>query len=116
MFIALIVVCAVLGAIALGSAAGKLTSNPKIVESLTGVGVTEAQTRILAILEILGAAGLFVGIWVPALGIAAAVGLSLYFLGAVAAHLRVHDPVARWAPAAVLALLAVAATVLQIQR
>ena len=83
---------------------------------MQSVGVTEAQTRGLAVLELLGAAGLLIGIWVPALGIAAAAALTLYFLGAVAAHLRVHGPVAEWAPAAVIALLAAAATMLQLQR
>jgi hypothetical protein len=38
-----------------------------------------------------GAVGLLTGLAVPALGIAAAIGLVLYFMCAVAAHLRVHD-------------------------
>lgn len=38
-----------------------------------------------------GAVGLLAGLAVPALGTAAAIGLVLYFICAVAAHLRVHD-------------------------
>jgi DoxX-like family len=38
-----------------------------------------------------GAVGLLVGFAVPALGTAAAVGLVLYFICAVTAHLRVRD-------------------------
>ena len=38
-----------------------------------------------------GALGLLAGFVVPALGIAAAAGLVLYFTGALVAHLRVHD-------------------------
>ncbi|NIK61670.1 DoxX family protein [Kribbella shirazensis] len=38
-----------------------------------------------------GAAGLLAGLAVPALGLLAASGLVLYFLGALVAHLRVHD-------------------------
>jgi hypothetical protein len=38
-----------------------------------------------------GAAGLLVGFGVPVLGMAAAVGLVLYFVGALSAHLRAHD-------------------------
>ena len=38
-----------------------------------------------------GAVGLLTGLVVPALGTAAAIGLVLYFIGAVAAHLRVGD-------------------------
>jgi hypothetical protein len=38
-----------------------------------------------------GAVGLLVGFAVPALGTAAAIGLVLYFVCAVTAHLRVRD-------------------------
>jgi hypothetical protein len=38
-----------------------------------------------------GGAGLLAGLLVPALGTAAAAGLVLYFVCALAAHLRVHD-------------------------
>jgi hypothetical protein len=52
-------------------------------------------------------AGLF---WWP-IGIAAAVGVILYFLGAIIAHLRVRDMT--FAPAFVVLLVAVAALVLR---
>jgi len=39
-----------------------------------------------------GAVGLAIGLVVPALGIAAAIGLVLYFICALSAHIRVHDP------------------------
>lgn len=42
-------------------------------------------------IEIAGAAGIVLGLWVAPLGIAAAVGLVAYFVGAVAGHLRVRD-------------------------
>jgi DoxX-like family len=38
-----------------------------------------------------GAVGLVAGFAVPGLGMAAAIGLVLYFICAVTAHLRVHD-------------------------
>ena len=38
-----------------------------------------------------GALGLLIGFAVPVLGLAAALGLVLYFIGAVGAHLRVRD-------------------------
>lgn len=43
------------------------------------------------ILLAFGAVGLFVGTAVPAVGMSAAIGLVLYFICAVAAHLRAHD-------------------------
>jgi len=39
-----------------------------------------------------GAAGLLIGIAVPALGTAAAIGLVVYFFCALGAHVRVRDP------------------------
>lgn len=39
-----------------------------------------------------GAVGLLVGFAVPALGTAAAIGLVVYFVCAVGAHVRVRDP------------------------
>lgn len=38
-----------------------------------------------------GALGLVIGFAVPALGIAAAIGLVAYFICALSAHIRVHD-------------------------
>ncbi|HTU37824.1 MAG TPA: DoxX family protein [Acidimicrobiales bacterium] len=38
-----------------------------------------------------GALGLAVGFAVPAVGIAAAIGLIVYFVSALGAHVRVHD-------------------------
>jgi hypothetical protein len=39
-----------------------------------------------------GALGLLIGFVVPVLGTAAAIGLVLYFICALSAHLRVRDP------------------------
>ena len=36
--------------------------------------------------------GLLIGLAVPVLGAAAAIGLVLYFIGAMSAHMRVRDP------------------------
>ncbi|KOU69598.1 hypothetical protein ADK61_37405 [Streptomyces sp. XY66] len=65
-----------------------------------------------ATLKAAGAVGLVAGLWVTPLGVAAAVGVTLYFVGAVVSHLRVKDY--ELAPAAVLALVAAAALVLRI--
>jgi hypothetical protein len=54
-----------------------------------------------------GAVGLLTGLAVPALGTAAAIGLVLYFICAVTAHLRVRD--AQFGGAVFFLLLAAAA-------
>jgi hypothetical protein len=75
------------------------------------VGVPESWLPMLGILKAAGALGLLLGlIGVPLIGTAAAVGLILFFVCAIIAHLR-----ARYysiGPAVTFLLLAVAALVL----
>jgi len=111
-----IIVTVILALAALASASGKLRKSPPVVETLTRVGVKANQIPVLAVLEILGAAGILIGLGVQALGIAAAAGLVLYFLGAVVAHLKVKDPAAALAPALGLSVVAIATLILQIGR
>ena len=73
------------------------------------VGVSESWLTTLGILKAAGALGLLVGIRVPLIGIAAAIGLVLFFLAAVITHLRAHDH--SFGLAVVFLLLAVAALV-----
>jgi uncharacterized membrane protein YphA (DoxX/SURF4 family) len=93
MTIALIVTASLLGLIATASGIQKLRKDPKVLEVMHSVGVKDSQLPILAGLEITGALGLLIGIWIPPLGIAASIGLALYFLGAVVAHVRAKDSV-----------------------
>jgi len=76
------------------------------------VGVSESWLTTLGILKAAGALGLLVGIRVPLIGIAAAIGLVLFFLAAVITHLRAHDH--SFGLAVVFLLLAVAALVVQV--
>jgi DoxX-like protein len=55
------------------------------------VGVPLKYFPLLAVCEFAGALGLLAGIWWPTLGVAAAIGLVLYFVGAIVSHLRVGD-------------------------
>jgi DoxX-like family len=82
-----------------------------LLDNMTRLGVPHSQVASLGLLKAAGAAGLVVGVAIPAIGIAAAIGLVLFFLGAIATALR-----ARWyghlpQPAGYLAL-ATAALVL----
>ncbi|MBV9196658.1 MAG: DoxX family protein [Solirubrobacterales bacterium] len=71
------------------------------------VQVSQRWMVPLGMLLASGAVGLLAGFAVPALGTAAAVGLVLYFICAVSAHLRVRDR--RFGGAAFFLLLAAAA-------
>jgi hypothetical protein len=113
MFIAYIVVAVLLAAVASLSGRAKLTKDERVVKSITGVGVPLNRFPLLAAAEFAGAVGLLVGIAIAPIGIAAAIGLILYFLGAVLAHLRVRDFKGIPGPLPLLAL-AVAALILRI--
>ena len=71
------------------------------------VQVSQRWMIPLGVLLASGAAGLLAGFAVPALGMAAAIGLILYFMCAVSAHLRVGDR--GIAPAVFFLLLAASA-------
>jgi hypothetical protein len=91
------------------SALGKLRHNEYIVKTVNGVaGVPMRWFPVLATLETATAVGLLLGIkWAP-IGIAAAVGMTLYFVGAIVAHVRVSDYKGAF-PAIQMLCLAVAA-------
>ncbi|MCX6508044.1 MAG: DoxX family protein [Actinobacteria bacterium] len=114
MTIVLVILASLLGAVATASALGKLTKKPDIMASMEHVGVTPDMIQVLALLEIFGAIGLLAGIRSQPLGVAAAIGLTLYFDGAVFFHLRVKDKVKDFAPAMVLGLLSLAVAILEI--
>ena len=84
----------------------------QILINMAKVGVSESWLTTLGILKAAGALGLLVGIRVPLIGIAAAIGLVLFFLAAVITHLRAHDH--SFGLAVVFLLLAVAALVVQV--
>jgi uncharacterized membrane protein YphA (DoxX/SURF4 family) len=113
-FIALVVLTVLLAVLALNSAAMKLRKNEQVLASIHGtVGVPERQLPVLAGLEIAGAAGILIGLWLEPLGIAAAIGLVAYFLGALIGHLRVGDTKGAAAPVVPL-LLSIAVLVLRL--
>lgn len=70
------------------SATGKLMRLPQVVANLGMAGVQPSQFPPLAFLELAAAIGLIIGLWWSPIGIAAAVGSTLYFAGAIVAHLR----------------------------
>jgi len=56
-------------------------------------------------LQVLGAAGVLIGLFFAPLGAAAAIGLAVMMLLGVAARVRIHDPLRLMIPAASLAVL-----------
>jgi uncharacterized membrane protein YphA (DoxX/SURF4 family) len=114
MGIAYLVVALVLAAMVLFSGVGKLRNDPHIVKVIhETVGVPMKYFPLLAACEIAGAVGLVLGIWWPILGMAAATGLVIYFVGAVVSHVRVND-LKGIGPAAMLLTMSAAALILRV--
>ena len=59
-----------------------------LLSNMKEVGVPERRLAPLGILKALGAFGLLAGIGIPLIGVAAAAGLVLYFVGAIVTVLR----------------------------
>lgn len=113
MGIAYLAVAIVLAAMVLFSGIGKLRHDPHIVKVIhETVGVPMRYFPLLAACEIAGAVGLVLGIWWPILGIAAATGLVIYFIGALVSHVRVGD-FKGIGPAAMLLMVSAAALILR---
>ncbi|MET4922084.1 DoxX family protein [Streptomyces sp. PSRA5] len=112
MFIAYAVVGILLAAALSVSAFAMASRHETIVASMTKLGLPDSWLPRLASLKAAGALGLLVGLWVPFLGAAAAVGVALYFAGAVIYHVKAKDYAV--APAVVFIVLAAAALVLRI--
>ncbi|MDX6374784.1 MAG: hypothetical protein QOD98_3772 [Nocardioidaceae bacterium] len=107
MFIAAAIVVGLLASALVASGAAKLMKNPQLVEGMASVGVPEHRLWLLASAEIAGAIGLVAGLFWWPIGVAAAIGVILYFVGALGAHLRVRDT--GFAPALALLLVGAAA-------
>ena len=92
MFVAYAILAILLALMLVFSARSKLVKNEQVVEIIhSKVGVPMTMFPFLAACEIAGAIGLLIGLVYPPVGIAAAIGVALYFIGAVIAHLRVRD-------------------------
>jgi len=113
---ALIILAGFLALATLMSAFGKLKKIPNVMEMMAHVGVKPHQIPQLAAIEIAGALGLVIGIWIPVLGTLAAIGFILYFAGAVLGHVRKGDKGKDLMPAFFLLLIAVVTTLLQLKR
>jgi hypothetical protein len=108
MFLSTVIVSVLLAALLTLSAVRKLTHEEAIIQTYRKVGVPEGRLDHIAIILLVGAAGLTLGLlWAP-IGIAAAIGVICYFIGAVAAHIRADDATNLPTPLAFAAMAVVA--------
>jgi hypothetical protein len=75
-----------------GFSAGSVFAHAKwVVEPITEYGVPRSWWPWLGTAKAAGAAGLVAGLFVPPIGVAAAIGLVLYFTGAVVTVARARS-------------------------
>ena len=89
MFIGYVAVAVVAAGLNAWAAALDLRRADSAVANAAKVDVPQSWLLPLGALKLAGAVGLIAGIVVPSLGVAAAIGLVLFFVCAVFAHLRV---------------------------
>jgi uncharacterized membrane protein YphA (DoxX/SURF4 family) len=107
MFVACVVVSVIVALAFLAAGGAKLARVAQSLEIRDRLRIPTTRWTAIGVLEVLGAAGVLIGLAVPAVGIAAAVCLVLLMVGAVMAHARAGE-IAQAVPAIALALLAVA--------
>ena|SRR5438876_11219943 len=112
MFTAYVVVTLLAGAANIFSATLDFIRFKQVLINMAKASVPESRITTLGTLKAAGGVGLLVGMGVPAIGIAAAIGLILFFVGAIVIHLRARDY--SFGLAVVFLLLAVAALVLRL--
>jgi len=114
MGIAYLVITILLAAMVTFSGVGKIRRDPHIVQVIHEVvGVPLKYFPLLSACEFAGGLGVVLGIWWPLLGVAAGVGLVIYFLSACVSHLRVGDAKGI-GPAAFILVVAAAALALRL--
>jgi hypothetical protein len=91
MYTASVFVSIALAAALTGSAALDFARYQRVLDVMARAGVPASWLPVLGALKAAGAVGLLVGLGVPAIGIAAAVGVVAFFVGAVLTHVRVRD-------------------------
>jgi len=112
MFTAYLIVTVLAAAANIFSAACDFIRYKQVSVVMAKAGVPESWMTMLGILKAAGALGLLVGIGVPLIGMAAAVGLILFFVAAIITYLRTRDY--SFGLAVVFLLLAVWALVLRL--
>src|SRR5438034_295545 len=91
MFTAYVVVTVLAAAANVFSAVCDFVRYKQVSIAMAKAGVPESWMTMLGALKAAGALGLLAGIGVPPIGTAAAVGLILFFAGAIVTHLRARD-------------------------
>jgi len=81
----------VLAAIQLGDAVASFKPMAFAAECFEDVNFPRKYWWVVTPIKLAAAVGLVAGLWVPEIGLAACIGLIVYFLLAIGAHVRARD-------------------------
>jgi uncharacterized membrane protein YphA (DoxX/SURF4 family) len=87
----LITVTLLLAAAGLAPAAGRLLAHPQMQASAAHLGIPWSRYRLIGVAEAAAVAGILVGLVVPAVGVAAAVGMIVLLGIALVVHRQAGD-------------------------
>lgn len=96
-----------LGLAFLGAGGSKLAGSQQMVEMFEHFRYPRWFMYFTGVVEVTGALGVLIGIFVPILALLGGLLLIATMIGALITHVRVKDPASRMAPPAVLLVLAV---------
>ena len=109
MFILTVVLAIVVALVFGGAGLAKIAKQSAMVAARQHLGIPTALWRVIGILEVLGAAGVVVGLHqdLPVIGVLAAAGLVGMSIGATYYHQRAGDSIPQWLPAVVAGSLTI---------
>jgi DoxX-like family len=116
MYILLAVLTGLMALVCVGSSIADWKKDPRIMESMERMKVPVAVVPALPLSKMAGAAGIVLGLSSKPLGIAAGIGLVLYFVGAVYFHTRAKDSMKDTGPAGLLLIISALIVLLQMAR
>ncbi len=102
-----------LGLAFIGAGGGKIAGVQMQVENFDRWRLPQSFRPVVGTVEIIGGIGLLVGLFVPVIGLLAALWLSAAMVGALLTHARIKDKLSNYAPAAVFLTLSVIVLILR---
>ena len=113
MFVATVVLTLLLAAVFIGAGIPKILGTKTSLRMRDHLQINPQLYRVVGFLEIAAVAGLLIGLFVPVLSVAAAVGLVLLMIGGIVSHICAGEAKGSL-PAAVIFAATVAAVVVRI--
>lgn len=101
------VFASLLASICVGAAFRDFRRDQRVVTIVARLGIGDDRLPLFGAVKVLCAVGVVVGIWSSAVAWASGGALVLYFVLALAAHVRVRDRFARMVPAFLLLVAAI---------